>query len=56
MVGPTSAPKSASGTKGEFGKYDDPLYIHPSDNNVTIIINFKLIRVEKFMYLVKLYD
>ena len=46
MVGPTSARKSASGTKGEFVNYDDPLYIHPSDNNVTTIINFKLIRVE----------
>lgn len=49
MVDPTD--KSSSGSKNESViNIDDPLYVHPSDNVVTSVINFKLLRTENYRF------
>lgn len=48
MVGPAPSPEPGSSSKTEYVNYDDPLCIHPSDNTVTTIVNFKLTGTENF--------
>lgn len=45
MVGETP---SASGTKPDHYDYDDPLFMHPSDNGFVSIINMKLTGTENY--------
>lgn len=44
----TDSPPEGSGSKGDPVNYDDPLYIHPSDNTVTTIVSFKLTGTDNF--------
>ena len=47
MAGPTD--ESSSGSKNDsVVNIDDPLYVHPSDNAVTSVINFKLLGTENY--------
>lgn len=48
MIDSTTPPESGSGFKVDPVNYDDPLYIHPYDNTVTIIVNFKLTGTKNF--------
>lgn len=48
MVGSTPTGESDSRTKKDPANYDDPLYIHPSDNIVTTVVNFKITGTENF--------
>lgn len=43
----TRAPIESS-NKNEIIDFDDPLYLHPFDNSVTIIISFKLLGTKNF--------
>lgn len=48
MVGET--PASASGPKSlDHYDFDDPLFLHPSDNGVVSIISFKLVGTKNFI-------
>lgn len=47
MVGPTD--ESSGGGKNDSDvSFDDPLYVHPSNNVVTSVINFKLLGTENY--------
>lgn len=48
MTGPAPGSEFGSSSKTESVNYDDPLFIHPSDNTVTTIVNFKLTGTENF--------
>ena len=43
-----SPPETGSSSKVDSVNYDDPLYIHPSDNTVTTIVSFKLTGTDNF--------
>lgn len=47
MAGPTNTPGGSG--KTEIVDFDDFLYIHPSDNNVTTIVTIKLTGNENFL-------
>lgn len=46
MTGPIIT--GGSGSKSDSAEYDDPLYLHPSDNTTATIIGFKLVGTENF--------
>lgn len=48
MVGPPPTGESNIGTKMDPPTYDDHLYIHPSNNTITMIVNFKLTGTKNF--------
>lgn len=48
MTASTPTVESSNGSKVDPVNYDDPLYIHPSDNTVTTNVNFKLTGTENF--------
>lgn len=47
MYGPLDDP-GGSGSKNDSVDFDDPLYIHPSDNTANTIISIKLTGNENF--------
>lgn len=49
MAGPNdSSTDSTNNNKTKVVDFDDPLYIHPSDNTVTTVINIKLSGTENY--------
>lgn len=46
MDGPTD--NSSSSNKNEVIDFDDPLYIHPSDNVVTTLVTIKLTSIASY--------
>lgn len=49
MVGEALARGSRSGTKNwDHYDFDDPFFLHPSDNGVVSIISFKFFGIENF--------
>ncbi|KAI3781841.1 hypothetical protein L2E82_11867 [Cichorium intybus] len=47
MTGPIVT-SEGSGKSHDSAEYDDPLYLHPSDNTIVTIIGFKLVGTENF--------